>query len=276
MAWDYEFGDGVDVDDDGIPRHPEKGYPICGYPKTDATDKNGRKRGGEGDACLLYAGWGTERSTGACRKHHGASPGGLEGWANGNARHLLYSKRMNDDDSEVFEAVVRHPEDDDQLLRLEDAADMLRNMIGWEQTRLVRAVEESPDVERVDGYVCPECGNQYKESDSSPLPESCNGSIQVGRNTYEPCPAHSSDFKKTGKSFVDTGDKALERKESHIANLILSLKQVAKGADLRVESEHTHKSGDEPVEVEINHVAVDLPDDVGEPDPIGDDGDTDK
>ena len=267
MAWDYEYGDGVDVDGEGRPVHPDKGYPVCGYPKTDATANNGRKRGGEGDACLLAAGWGTDRSTGACQKHHGASPGGPEGWRNGNARHLLYSKRMNDDDREVFEAVVRHPEDDDKLLRLEDAADMLRNMIGWEQTRLVRAVDEAPDVERVDGYRCPRCGNTYKNSDSSPLPDECTGSIQVRQGVYEPCPATANDFEPTGESFVDTGDKALERKESHVANLILSLKQVDDVADVRVEGDHTVRGDpDEPVEVSINHVAVDLPEDVDEPD----------
>jgi len=265
MAWDYEYGDGVDTDDEGRPLHPEKGYPVCAYPKTDATANNGRKRGGEGDACLLAAGWGTDRQTGACTKHHGGSPGAPEGWRNGNARHLLYSKRMNDDDREVFEAVVRHPEDDDKLLRLEDAADMLRNMIGWEQTRLVRAVNEAPDVERVDGYRCPECGTKYKTSESAPMPDECTGSIQVRQGVYEPCPATRHEFKPTGESFVDTGDKALERKESHIANLIMALDKTSDGADIHVDADHTHKGDpDEPVEVAINHVAVDLPDDVDE------------
>jgi len=272
MAWDYEFGDGVDVDGDGIPRHPDRGHAVCGYPKTDAVDKNGRKRGGEGDGCLLSAGWGTDRQTGACTKHHGGSPGGPTGWANGNARHLLYSERMDDDDAEIFEAVVRHPEDDDELLRLEDAADMLRNMIGWEQTRLVRAVEESPDVERVDTYRCPRCGTKYKGSESSPAPDQCTGSIQVSQGVYEPCPSTRGDFEPTGKSFVDTADKALERKESHIANLVLSLKQVADVADLTVDGDHTVRGdADEPVEVEINHVGVDLPDDVDEPEPVDED-----
>jgi len=123
MAWDFEFGDGVDVDEDGVPRHPDHGRPVCGYPKTDAVDKNGRKRGGEGDGCLLAAGWGTERSTGACRKHHGGSPGGAEGWANGNARHLLFSERMNEDDREVFEAVVQDPDGEDgDLISIDDMA----------------------------------------------------------------------------------------------------------------------------------------------------------
>jgi len=172
---------------------------------------------------------------------------------------------MNDDDREVFEAVVRHPEDDDKLLRLEDAADMLRNMIGWEQTRLVRAVDEAPDVERVDGYRCPRCGNTYKTSESAPMPDECTGSIQVRQGVYEPCPATRHEFEPTGESFVDTGDKALERKESHIANLIMALDKTSDGADIHVDADHTHKGDpDEPVEVAINHVAVDLPDDVDE------------
>jgi len=267
MAWDYEYGDNVDVDDEGVPRHPDKGYPVCGYPKTDAVDKNGRKRGGEGDACLLAAGWGSDRSTGACRKHHGGSPGGPTGWQNGNARHLLFSERMNEDDREVFNAVVKDPNSDDgDLLSIDDMADMLKNSIGWEFTRLSRAIDQIPESELVEKYVCPICGTTYTKSDSSELPDTCTGFDMEGGHP-SPCEGTARDFKPTGKRFVAFNDKAVERKEAHLANLIDTYKKIADGVDLNIdgEHEHTHKGDpDEPVEVSINHVAVDLPADVDE------------
>lgn len=65
-----------------------------------------------------------------------------------------------------------------------------------------------------------------------------------------------------GDSFVDFGDKAVERKESHVANLIRTLKQVTEGTDINVDGSHdvTHKGDPEaPVEVSITHAGVDLP-----------------
>lgn len=261
MAWSYEFGDGVEVDDQGRPLHPERGFPVCGYPKTDATANNGRKRGGEGDACLLAAGWGSDRTTGACRKHHGGSPGGPTGWANGNARHLLFSERMNDDDREVFEAVVGADDDSDGLMTVEDMADMLKTSIGWEYTRLTRAIDQVPGSELVEKYACPECGTTYTKSESSPLPAECTG-FDMSDGHPQPCTATRTMFEPSGERFVSFGDKAVERKEAHIANLIDTYKKVADGVDVNIDGDHdvTHKGdSDAPVEVSINHVGVDLP-----------------
>jgi len=264
MAWDYEYGDGVPVDDDGIPQHPERGHPVCGYPKTDAVANNGRKRGGEGDACLLSAGWGTDRNTGACRNHFGASPGGPTGWANGNARHLLYSERMSDDDREIFEAVVGADGDDGELLSIEDMADMLKNTIGWEYTRLTRAIDQIPEAEKVEKYACPRCGSTYTDSPSSPLPDRCTGFDMEGGHP-SPCEATRGEFTPTGEKFVSFSDKAVERKEAHLANLIESYKKVDDGVDVNIDADHTHRGDpDDPVEVSINHVAVDLPPGEGE------------
>lgn len=264
MAWSYEFGDNVDVDDDGVPRHPEQGYPVCAYPKTDAVANNGRKRGGEGDACLLAAGWGTDRSTGACQKHHGASPGGPKGWANGNARHLLFSEQMRDEDREVFDAVVQDPTSEDgDLLSIDDMADMLKNSIGWEFTRLSRAIDHIPESELVEKYACPKCGTEYTHSESAGLPDVCTG-FDMSEGHPQPCDVTRDGFKPTGEKFVVFNDKSVERKEAHLANLIETYKKIADGVDLNIEGEHehTHKGDpDEPVEVAINHVAVDLPDD---------------
>lgn len=275
MAWDYDIPDDVPRDDEGRPVHPEQGYPVCGYKKTDAVDKNGRKRE-DFDACLLAAGWGSDRSTGACRKHHGASPGGPTGWQNGNARHLLFSEEMRDEDREVFEAVVKSGDDDGDLMSVEDMADMLKNSVAWEFTRLKRAIEHIPESELVEKYACPRCGNTYTTSDSSPLPDRCTGFDMEGGHPT-PCEATRGEFTPTGERFVAFNDKAVERKEAHLANLIETYKKIADGVDLNVDGthEHTHKGDpDEPVEVEINHVAVDLPDDVDEvgTDADGDDG----
>ena len=269
MAWDYEFGDGVDVDADGIPRHPERGHAVCGYPKTDATANNGRKRGGEGDGCLQAAGWGTDRSTGACRKHHGASPGGPTGWQNGNARHLLYSEEMRDEDREVFEAVVDAGGDDGDLMSIDDMADMLKNSIGWEFTRLTRAIDQIPEAEKVEKYACPKCGNTYTKSPPAPLPERCTGFDMSGGHP-EPCDRRAEHFKSTGEKFVSFSDKAVERKESHLANLIETYKKIAEGVDVNIDGDHnvTHEGGDDPVEVSINHVSITEP-----PDPDAEDGD---
>jgi hypothetical protein len=64
------------------------------------------------------------------------------------------------------------------------------------------------------------------------------------------------------KSWVEFHDKAVERKESHVANLIRTLKQVTEGTDVNVQGSHdvTHKGDPEaPVEVSITHAGVDLP-----------------
>jgi hypothetical protein len=260
MAWDFEYGDGVPTDDDGRPIHPEKGYPVCGYPTTDAVDEtHGRKRQ-EIEACLLPGGWGTDRDTGACRNHFGASPGGPTGWQNGNARHLLYSERMTDDDREIFDAVVQAPDGvDADLMRVEDMADMLKQVIGFEFTRLIRAIRETPGVKRVETVECTVCGETYKSSSLSPPPVECTGTRRID-GIPEPCSATRDDYRLTGTEFVDFGDKAVERKESHLSNLIDTYKRVADGVDVNLDGDMTHTGdGGGAIDVDISHVGVDLP-----------------
>jgi len=269
MAWNNVHPE-APLNDDDVPIHPEKGYPICGYEKTDAVDttKGGKRE--DIPYCLQAAGWGTPRKTGHCRAHHGASPGAPEGWRNGNARHLLYSKQMSEDDREVFEAVVRGPEGEDgSLMSIDDMADMLKQSIGWEFTRLNRAIDLIPEAERVDFYKCPECGDK-KKNESGGL---CGNRYMTQEGMRE-C-TYDGPFEK-GKSFVDFGDKAVERKESHLSNLIRTYKQVAVGADVNVTGTHdvTHKGDPEaPVEVSITHAGIDLPDDERVDDVDGEGGD---
>lgn len=253
MAWNNVHDD-APTNDDGVPIHPEKGYPICGYEKTDAVDKHGGKRE-DIPYCLQAAGWGTDRSTGHCRAHHGASTGAPEGWRNGSARHLLYSNQMSDEDREVFDAVVAG---DDELLSVEDMADMLKNSVAWEFTRLQRAIDKIPDAELVEKYECQKCGTTH----TTPLPDECTG-YDMSDGHPEVCGARPTEFKR-GERFVTFGDKAVERKESHLANLIKTYKQVTEGTDLNVTGDHdvTHKGDpDAPVEVSITHAGIDLPDD---------------
>lgn len=244
--------DDAPTDSDGRPIHPEKGYQICGYEKTDATDKNGNKRE-DIPYCLQSAGWGTDRSTGHCKAHGGAG-GAPEGWKNGNARHLLFSKRMNDDDREEFEALVETA--DGERIGVEEMAEMLETMIGFEYMRLSRAVDAVPDVELVEKYECPKCGETY----TKPLPPECTGfDMTDGHPT--PCEARAESF-NPGDKFVAFGDKAVERKEGTISNLIETYKKITEGQDVNVSGEHKHEhSTDDPVEVSINSVALDLPDD---------------
>lgn len=253
MAWSNTHPD-APLDDEGRPLHPETGNPICGYEKTDAVANNGRKRT-DIPYCLLPAGWGSPRDTGHCSKHGGASPGGPEGWANGQARHLLYSKRMNDEDREVFDSVVRTGDGD--LVSVDQMADMLSNTIGWEFTRLVRALDHIPDARLVERWFCPECGDSKFEESGE-----CDNVVYRDPETgtaYE-C-GYEGDFEVSDK-FVDFGDEAIERKESHLANLIRVYKQIAEGSTLNVHGDHsvTHRGDpNEPLEVEISHVQVDLP-----------------
>lgn len=252
MAW-ANVHDDAPLNDDGVPIHPEKGYPICGYEKTDAVDKSGGKRT-DIPYCLQAAGWGTDRTTGHCKAHFGGSPGAPTGWRNGNARHLLYSEEMSDEDAKVFEALVEGP--DGERMSIADAADILKNMIGWEATRLKRAIEQTPGVERIDFYYCPSCGDKKKNE-----PGGVCGNRYMTQDGMREC-TYEGDFDE-GDSFVDFGDKAVERKESHVANLMRTLKQLTEGTHLNVTGTHdvTHKGdADEPVEVSITHAGVDLPD----------------
>lgn len=258
MAW-ANIHDDAPLDDDGRPRHPETGDIICGYPKTDATANNGRKRE-DIPYCLLHAGWGSPRESGHCRNHGGGSPGAPTGWANGNAKHLLYSNRLNEEDRRIFDALVDNPEGEG-MLRLTDAVDMLKNIVAWEQTRIVRALREAPESELIEKWACPECDERHRE----PAGE-CDGIKAttpdggVIRCTYDGA------FDRV-EAFVHFGDKAIERKESHLANLVRTIKQIDPGVvDASIAAQQdvdvTHRGdGDDPVEVDINHVHVDLPDD---------------
>lgn len=270
--------DDAPTDDEGRPVHPEKGYHICGMSKTDATANNGRKRD-DIPYCLQYAGHGTDRKTGACSKHGGAG-GAPEGWANGNSRHLLYSKRMNDDDVEEFQAAVTTVDGD--RIGVEQMAEMLENMIGFEYMRLARAVDKTPDVDMITMYECPRCGEKYRRgADEGGSVASCNGEIRIAPRELEPC-NYSGDLKKiSGKSWVDFGDEAVERKESRVANLIATYKQISEGTDVNVKGDHdVNVEGDGVnVDVSITSVGVDLPADEqtgdGDPDEDDDGGDGD-
>lgn len=254
-------------DDEGRPIHPEKGYPICAYPKTDAVDRTKDGKREDIPYCLRSAGWGTDRETGHCKTHGGAG-GAPEGWANGNASHLLYSKRMNDDDREEFESLVETSDGD--RIDVEDAADMLDSMIRFEYMRLARAVDSTPGVEMVQLYECPECGERHRESSGD-----CDGEIRVDPREIEPCPYRGEYDRIKGKAWVTFGDEAVERKERHIANLIDQYKRVTEGTDINVSGDHdVSVSGDDgdPVEVSITSVGVDLPEDVDDPDDADDGG----
>ncbi len=248
-------------DDDGRPIHPEKGYPICAQPKTDAEDENKRD---DIPYCLQTSGWGTDRSTGAC-KNHGGAGGAPTGWRNGNARHLLFSKRMNDDDREEFNAIVETADGD--RIGVGEMAEMLERMIGFEYMRLSRAVDKTPDVDMITIYECPRCGESYRRGKADdPSVDACGGMIQTGPDTTEPCGFSGDLSRVAGKSWVDFGDDSVERKEARIANLIQTYKTVAEGSDVNVRGDHDVRvsGGGDAIDVSISSVGVDLADDGGD------------
>jgi len=249
------------TDDEGRPIHPEKGYPICGMPKTDAKSNNDRKR--EDVAfCLQTAGWGTDRDTGAC-KNHGGAGGAPEGWANGNARHLLYSERMNEDDRETFRRLIDVGDDD--YIPVDEFRTTLSNMIAFEEMRLTRAIDKHPDVDQIAMFECPRCGESYRRSvdpDTDPVVDSCNGSIRVEPKVIEPCNYTGPLDEVPGKSWVDFGDEAVERKQSHIARLIQILDQISGPSEFKVDQDTTIEGGDGgDIDVNITSVGVDLEED---------------
>lgn len=254
MAWSNVHPE-APLDDEGRPIHPEKGYPICGYEKTDAVANNGKKRT-DIPYCLQAAGWGTDRDTGHCRKHYGASPGAPEGWRNGNARHLLFSKQMRDEDREVFEAVVKT--EDGEMLDVEDMADMLKNSIGWEFTRLQRALEHVPEARLVENWRCPDCGDVKHDPAGH-----CDNVVYSSPETGAVRCGYEGDYVLNNR-FVEFGDKSFERKERHIAALMREYKRLAIGQDVNVTGHHTVEGGDEPLSVNITHARVETPDDEGE------------
>jgi len=268
--------DDAPTDDQGRPIHPERGYIICGMTKTDATANNGRKRD-DIPYCLQYAGAGTDRPTeqgGACSKHGGAG-GAPEGWANGNARHLAYSKRMNEDDKSEFEAIVETG--DGELIDVDEMADMLKNMIGFEYMRLTRAVGVTPGVDLVGSFACPDCGKTYRKSidvDGDPVPtvDGCGGTRRLPDGDPIPCDYVGPLDPIDGSESVRFGDKAVERKEARVENLIRTYKKIAEGDDVNVNADvdATVEGGDVPIDVNITNVGVDLPD--GESESDGRDG----
>jgi hypothetical protein len=263
--------DEAPTDDQGRPIHPEKGYPICAYQKTDAEDNNGRKRE-DFPFCLQSAGWGTDRSTGHC-KNHGGAGGAPKGWANGNARHLMYSERMNDDDREAFKRLV--DVGDGEHVPIDEFRATLENMIAFEEMRLTRAIDKHPDVDQIAMFECPRCGEKYRRSvdagDADALVDRCTGQIRIAPKELKPCDYSGPLDKIPGKAWVEFGDKSVERKQSHIARLIQILNQVSEGQTVNVRGDHdvTVEGGDEPVSVDITSVGVDLPDDVDDTDEDG-------
>lgn len=269
MAWSNVHPE-APTDGDGRPIHPEKGYTICGYEKTDATDKAGNKRH-DIPYCLQSAGWGTDRDTGHCSKHNGHGPGAKEGWANQNARHLMFSKRMNDDDREQFKQLVDVGDGD--KIPVDEFRATLGNIIAFEEMRFTRALDKHPDVDQIAMYECPRCGESYRRSvdpDTEPVVDSCNGQIRIEPQVIEPCNYTGALDEVPGKSWVDFGDESVERKAAHIARLIRIYDQVSGPSKFEVEQDTTlHGDGDGAIDVNITSVGVDLAEDKtddGEPD----------
>lgn len=253
------------TDDDGVPYHPERGFPICAQPKTDAEDENKRD---DIPYCLQAAGWGTDRDIGAC-KNHGGAGGAPEGWANGNARHLLYSERMNEDDRETFKRLIDVGDGD--AVPVDEFRSTLSEMIAFEEMRLVRAIDAHPDVQQIAIFRCPECGEKYRRSvepDTTQTVRECQGTQQVDSDTFVPCEYHGPIDKVPGKEWVEFGDDAVERKQAHVARLIKILDQIS--GPSKVEVDQTISGGDTPVDVNITSVGVDLDHDESDTDDGGD------
>ncbi len=87
------------TDEEDHPIHPEKGYRICGAPKSDRTTptSHGRERD-DVDYCLQRAGWGTDREVGPCRDH--PFEGSQVGKSNPNFKHGAFSELFRSDLSE--------------------------------------------------------------------------------------------------------------------------------------------------------------------------------
>ena len=269
--------DDAPTDEHGRPIHPDEGknYPICAQPKTDAVDRTKDGKRTDIPYCVRRAGWGTDRPTeagGACKTHGGAG-GAPEGWANGNARHLLWSKRMNEDDREEFKQLVDVGDGD--KVPVDEFRATLGNMIAFEEMRLTRALKKHPSVAQIAIYTCPRCGKKYRrEVDPDTVPEvvECDGTVQVDVETFVPCDHTGPLDKVAGKEWVDFGDESVERKQAHIANLIRIYDQVSGPSEFKVDQDTTiHGDGDGAIDVNITSVGVDLADDQTEDD-VDDDG----
>jgi len=75
---------------------------------------------------------------------------------------------------------------------------------------------------------------------------------------------------------VEFGDDAVEKKQAHIARLIKILNRVAGTQDVTVSGDHdvSVEGGEDPIDVNITNVGVDLPDDEQDDGDAGD-GDDD-
>lgn len=247
------------TDDEGRPIHPEKGYPVCGQPKTDATANNGRKRE-DVPYCLQYAGHGTDRKTGACSKHGGAG-GAPSGWANGNARHLMFAKGMSEADREQFTKLVDVGDGD--KIPVDEFRATLGNIIAFEEMRFTRALDKHPDVQQIAIYECPECGESYRhevtpDADTTPEVIECDGTVQTDSETFRPCRYTGPLEQVAGKSWVDFGDESVERKAAHIARLIKIYDQVSGPSKFEVEQDTTISGDGDGIDVNITSVGVDL------------------
>jgi hypothetical protein len=253
-------------DEHGRPIHPDedKNYPVCAQPKTDAVDRTKDGKRTDIPYCVRRSGWGTDRPTeagGACKTHGGAG-GAPEGWANGNARHLLFSKRMNDDDREHFRDLIDVGDGD--KIPVDEFRATLSNIIAWEEMRFSRALDKHPDVEQIAMYECPECGESYRRSvdpDTVPTVQECDGTNQIDAKTFVPCDYTGPIDKVAGKEWVDFGDESVERKGAHIARLIKIYDQVSGPSRFEVDQDTTlHGDGDGAIDVNITSVGVDLAD----------------
>jgi hypothetical protein len=167
---------------------------------------------------------------------------------------------MNDDDREQFNAIVETADGD--RIGVDEMAEMLERMVSFEYLRLSRAVDKTPDVDMITIYECPECGESYRRGQGDDATTNgCEGTKQVDRDTFVPCGYAGPLNRVAGKSWVDFGDDAVERKEARIANLISTYKKVAEGSDVNVRGDHdvSVSGGGDPVEVNITSVGVDLP-----------------
>jgi len=139
MTWSNIHPD-ADVDDDGIPRHPDddKDHAICAHPKSDRASppEHGRDRD-DVEYCTLAAAWGVDgEGEGHCTKH-GAQKTPQKGKLNPNYEHGLFAEL---DRSAYTERELDVLED----LGETDEVELLEQLIRIHALRYKRAHEEAP------------------------------------------------------------------------------------------------------------------------------------
>jgi len=87
----------------------------------------------DGGECELPAGWGTEKESGRCKLHGGASPRGKD---HSQFKHGLFSDYLDDEDKEAVTALDEYED-----------AEKLDELINWRLARLRRAVKAMQDPE---------------------------------------------------------------------------------------------------------------------------------